>query len=122
MNKKGYDMSLIHVIYLVIGLIILISALGKIYMNKDDTGYYLEYYSKDLSVGIEAFLQSDIEGSFVYGLREGFEVKIDNSEGKVYVKNDNAIVDDDFRTRDGFFINLKTEENNLIINKREATV
>lgn len=121
MSKKGFSMSWIIPAYLLINIILFILVAGKINMNKDDTGYYLDYYSKDLAEGSEALLWADGRGSYSYDLREDFEVKIDNQKGKVYVKSGMSVDESNFRVRDGFVINIK-EENNAVVLMKEAVV
>lgn len=74
---------------------------GKIEMNKDDTAYYLDFYSKDISQGSQALLWSDGEGDYSYNLREGYELKI-NNQGEVFVRSGYSEDSYKFKPRTGF--------------------
>ena len=101
MDKKGFALSWIIPVYVLVNIIIFLMIFGKIEMNKDDTAYYLDFYSKDISQGSQALLWSDGEGDYSYNLREGYELKI-NNQGEVFVRSGYSEDSYKFKPRTGF--------------------
>ncbi len=118
MDKKGFSLSWIIPMYVLVNIIIFLMIFGKIEMNKDDTAYYLDFYSKDIAQGSQAFLWSDGNGDYVYNLREGYELKIDNINGEVFVKSGYSQDSYKFKTRSGFLLTVsEVGEDSFLISK-----
>lgn len=121
MFKKGFTLSWIIPTYLVVNIIIFLLIFGKIEMNKDDTAYYLDFYSKDVAQGSQAFLWADGEGEYVYNLRDGYEVAIDNN-GEAFVKSGRSQDSYRFKTRSGYALDvLKIEDGAYLISKESVS-
>ncbi|MDP3917534.1 MAG: hypothetical protein Q8Q42_04600 [Nanoarchaeota archaeon] len=123
MNKRG-TIQWIFMINLFLVLIIMFALLSRINAAKDDTGYNLEYYTRDIAYGTEVMLWSDAnEISYIYPMKKGYGLVIDSDAGKVFARKGSSYDDFDFRVRDGFTIEaepIKKEgyENPYIIVKK----
>ncbi|MBT3865544.1 hypothetical protein HOF78_00385 [Candidatus Woesearchaeota archaeon] len=119
MYKKGFSLSPLFIFYIVVPLIILFLIFPKIQANKDDTAYFLDFHSKDIAQGSQAFLWADGEGEYAYNLRYGYEVAIDNSRGEIFVKSGGMQDSYKFKTRNGYVLDAsKIEDGSYLISKR----
>ncbi|MBT4576802.1 hypothetical protein HOM13_00295 [Candidatus Woesearchaeota archaeon] len=125
MNKRG---SLLYywLFYLFLIIVIFFALYGKVVASKDDTGYNLEFYAKDIAYGVEGMLWSDGNVSYVYPLKDRYDIKINNDAGIVFVKKGHSQEKHSFRTRSGFFVNVEPYtgdisgfENPYLISKNE---
>jgi len=118
MNKKGLEeVEFLTVFYVIVALIFFGTTFYAIDSNKDDTAYNLKFYARDVAFGSEAMLSSIAdEISYVYPLKEGYEIQIDSSSGNVIVSKGKATEEFKFRTipderlevekfQDSFYIN-----------------
>lgn len=122
MFKKGFSLVGLVSIYTIVVIAIFVFFIAKIESNKDDTSYYLEFYSKDIAQGSQALLWAEGEGDYVYTLRENFEISI-NNKGKVFVKSGRSHDEYKFETREGYFLDVSNlEDNSYLISKREVVV
>lgn len=107
MNKRGTSLLYIWAFYLFLVVVIFIALYGKVVASKDDTGYNLEFYAKDIAYGVEGMLWSDGEVSYVYPLKEKYDIQINNDVGLVFVKKGWSQEKYSFRTRPGFFVKVE---------------
>jgi hypothetical protein len=107
MNKKGISLLYIYTFYLFLVIVIFVALYGKVVASKDDTGYSLEFYAKDIAYGVEGMLWSDGNVSYVYPLKEKYEVWIDNGAGYVHVRKGLSEDKHPFRVRDGYYVSAK---------------
>lgn len=114
MDKKGFSLHWIHMYYLLLLVVILLSLTGRIKAAADDTEYNLKFYSRDIAYGVESFLWSDLEGEYIYPLKEGYEINIDDSIGIVKVNKGISKEEYSFRIRKGYEITSeKTQKEGL---------
>lgn len=120
MYKKGFSLSPLFIFYIVVPLIILFLVTPKIEMNKDDHAYFLDFHSKDIAQGSQAFLWAEGEGEYLYNLRYGYEVAIDNS-GEVFVKSGRLQDSYKFKPRSGYELDAtRIEDGSYLISKRSV--
>ncbi len=106
MNTKGFSLHWIHMYYLLLLLVILIALSGRIKAAGDDSAYNLKFYSRDVAYGVEAFLWSNGIGTYVYPLKKGYELKIDNDAGYVVAKKGISEAKYSFRKKEGFVVEI----------------
>ncbi len=106
MNKRGFSLLYTWTFYLFLVIIIFLALYGKVAASKDDTGYNLEFYAKDIAYGVEGMLWSDGEVSYVYPLKEEYDIQINNDVGIVFVKKGYSQEKSSFRTREGYIVEV----------------
>ena len=107
MNKKGVSLLYTYTFYLFLVIVIFVALYGKVVASKDDTGYSLEFYAKDIAYGVEGMLWSDGDVSYVYPLKERYVVWIDNGAGYVHVKKGWSEDKHPFRIRKGYSVSAE---------------
>ncbi len=113
MNKKGVSLLYIYTFYLVLVIVIFVALYGKVVGSKDDTGYSLEFYAKDIAYGVEGMLWSEGDVTYVYPLKEKYDVWINNDAGYVHVKKGWSEDKYSFRVREGYSINAEPNLENF---------
>ncbi len=128
MNKKGTSLWYIWLVHFFLVVVIFLTLYGKVVASKDDTGYNLDFYAKDIAYGVEGMLWADGDISYVYPLKEKYDIQINNDIGLVFVKKGMAQESYPFRVRPGFLVKVEPSfldgelENPYLISKVESEV